>query len=62
MAALTRLLRDAIVGDPYPFSSRICALQQILDMLDPPLIRETPPPLKVYAPPRAKAGQRRWRR
>jgi hypothetical protein len=61
-AALVRLLRKAIDEDRYPLSPRVQLLQAILDQLDPPPVRETPPPLKVYAPPRAKPGQRRDRR
>jgi hypothetical protein len=61
-AALTRLLRKAIDEDRYPLSPRVRQLQAILDKIEPPPVRETPPPLKVYEPPRAKPGQRRSRR
>ena len=61
-AALTRLLRKAIDEDRYPLSPRIRALQGILDKIEPQPLHEPPPPLKVYAPPRAKPGQRRSRR
>jgi hypothetical protein len=60
--ALARLLRRTIDDDHYPLSPRIRQLQGILDKIEPPLTREPPPPLKVYAPPRAKPGQRRGRR
>jgi hypothetical protein len=58
VAELRRLIRD----DRYPLSRRIRTRQGILDKLDPPPVREPSPPLKVYAPPRAKPGQRRGRR
>jgi hypothetical protein len=61
-AALARLLRRAIDDDRYPLSPRILLIQGILDKLDPPPLRETPPPLKVYETPRSKPGQRRGRR
>jgi hypothetical protein len=61
-AALARLLRKAIDDDRYPLSLRIRTLRGILDRLEPPPAREMPPPLKVYAPPRAKPGQRRGQR
>jgi hypothetical protein len=57
--ALARRLRRAIDDDRYPLSPRIRMLQAILDKIEPPSVREAPPPLKVYAPPRAKPGQRR---
>jgi hypothetical protein len=60
--ALARLLRKAIDDDRYPLSPRIRTLQGILDQIVPPPVRETPPPLRVYEPPRAKPGQRRGRR
>ena len=58
-AALTRLLRKAIDEDRFPLSPRIRLLQDILDRLDPPPARETPPPLKTYEPPRLVRGRRR---
>ena len=61
-AALARLLRRAIDDDKYPLSPRTRLIQGILNKLDPPPVRETPPPLKVYEPPRSKPGQRRGRR
>jgi len=60
--ALARLLRKAIDEDRYPLSPRIRLLQGILDKIEPPPVREPPPPLKVYEPPRAKPGLRRGRR
>ncbi len=60
-AALTRLLRDTIDGDRHPLSPRIQTLKAILDKIEPPPVREPLPPLKVYAPPRATAGNRRRR-
>jgi hypothetical protein len=57
-AALMRLLRDTIHSDRYPLSPRIRLLQAILDKIEPPPVREPPPPLKVYGPSRAKPGQR----
>jgi hypothetical protein len=58
-AALTRLLREAIDDDRYPLSSRIRLLKGILNKIEPRREREMSPPLKVYAPPRAKPKQRR---
>jgi hypothetical protein len=58
VAELRRLIRD----DRYPLSRRIRPLQGILDKLEPPPVREPRPPPKVYAPPRAKPGQRPGRR
>jgi hypothetical protein len=58
-AALARLLRKAIDEDRYPLSPRIRSLQAILDKLDPPPVREPPPPLKTYEPPRFTRGRRR---
>jgi hypothetical protein len=58
VAELRRLIRD----DRYPLSQRIRTLRAILDKLEPPPVREPLPSLKVYAPPRAKPGQRRGRR
>ena len=58
-AALLRELDHIIDGDRYFLSPRIRALTAIRDKLRPPLVREPLPPLKVYAPPRAKAPQRR---
>jgi hypothetical protein len=57
VAELRRLIRD----DRYPLSRRIRTLRGILDKLPPP-VREPLPRPKVYAPPRAKPGQRRGRR
>jgi hypothetical protein len=61
-AALARLLRKAIDDDRFPLSPRIRLLQGVLDKIDPRPVHEPPPPLRVYAPPRAKPGQRRGRR
>jgi hypothetical protein len=58
VAELKRVIRD----DRYPLSRRVRTLQAILDKLVPPPVREPLPPVKVYAPPRAKPGQRRGRR
>jgi hypothetical protein len=58
-AALARLLRRAIDDDKYPLSPRIRLIQRILDKLDPPPVREPPPPLKTYEPPRTIRGRRR---
>jgi hypothetical protein len=60
--ALVAELRRVIRDDRYPLSRRIRTLQAILDKLVPPPVREPLPPPKVYAPPRAKPGQRRGRR
>ena len=59
LALLADLL--SITADRYPLSRRIRTLRAILDKLVPQPVREPllPPPPKVYAPPRAKPGQRR---
>ena len=54
-AALLRELEDIIDGDRYPFSPRIRTLTAIRDKLRPPPVRAPLPPLRHYAPPRAKA-------
>jgi hypothetical protein len=51
-AALLAELDHIIDGDRYPFSPRIRTLTAIRDQL-------RPPPLRSYAPPRAKASRRR---
>jgi hypothetical protein len=58
-SALTRLLRKAIDEDRYPLSLRVRTLRRVLDKLDPPPVREPPPPLKVYTPPHVVRGRRR---
>ena len=58
-AALLRELDHTIAGDRYFLSPRIRTLTAIRDKLRPPPVRGPLPPLKVYAPPRAKARQRR---
>jgi hypothetical protein len=58
-AALKRLLRKAIDDDRYPLSPRIRTLRDILDKIEPPPVREPPPPLKTYEPPRFVRGRRR---
>jgi hypothetical protein len=55
VAELKRVIRD----DRFPLSRRIRTLRAILDKLVPPAPRAPLPPLKVYAPPRATAKQRR---
>ena len=57
--ALLRELDHTIDGDRYFLSPGIRTLTAIRDKLRPPPFREPVPPLKVYAPPRAKG--RRWR-
>jgi hypothetical protein len=58
-AALLAELDRVIDGDRYPFSPRIRLLKQIRDKIRPPPVREPLPPLRSYAPPRAKASRRR---
>jgi hypothetical protein len=58
-AALLGELDRIIDGDRYPFSPRIRTLTAIRDTLRPPPLREPLPPLRSYAPPRAKASRRR---
>jgi hypothetical protein len=57
-AALTQELHEIVENDRYPFSPRIRTLRAILAKLRPEPARKPLPPLKVYAPPRAK-GRRR---
>ena len=60
--ALVGLLKSAIDADRYPLSPRISTLRGILAKLQPPEPTRAPsPPLAHYAPPRAKAAQRRSR-
>jgi hypothetical protein len=60
--ALIALLRHAIDEARFPYAPRLAPLKAILAKLVPPPVREPRPPPKVYAPPRAKPGQRRGRR
>jgi hypothetical protein len=58
--ALAALLKRTIDADRYPLSPRIGQLRGILAKLQPS--KEAPAPLlplQRYAPPRAKAAQRR---
>jgi len=58
--ALVTLLKRAIDADRYPLSPRIGQLRHILAKLQPPKPAPAPlPPQRRYAPPRAKAAQRR---
>jgi hypothetical protein len=60
--ALAALLKRTIDDDRYPLSPRIGVLRGILAKLEPPRPAPAPlPPLKAYAPPRARAKQRRAR-
>jgi hypothetical protein len=59
--ALIALLKRTIDDDRYPLSPRIAVLRRILAKLEPPKPAPAPPPLKVYAPPRGSAKQRRAR-
>jgi hypothetical protein len=58
-AALLAELDHVIDGDRYPFSPRIRTLTAVRDKIRPPPVREKLPPLRSYAPPRAKASRRR---
>ena len=58
-AALLGELDHIVDNDRYPFSPRIRTLTAIRDKLRPPPEREPLPPLRSYAPPRAKASRRR---
>ena len=58
IGALASLLSRTIGDDRYPLSPRIQILKGILAKIRPEPVREPLPPLKVYAPPRAK-GRRR---
>ena len=61
-SALTALLKRTIDADRYPLSPRIGQLRGILAKLEPPKPKPAPPPpLPHFAPPRAKAKQRRAR-
>jgi hypothetical protein len=54
--ALVALLKRTIDADRYPLSPRIGQLRGILAKLEPP--KTAPPPLRHYAPPRAKEKPR----
>ena len=58
--ALAALLKRTIDADRYPLSPRIGQLRGILAKLEAPK-PTLPPPLPHFAPPRAKAKQRRAR-
>jgi hypothetical protein len=60
--ALIALLKRTIDEARFPYSPQLAPLKAILAKLVPPPVREPLPPPKVYAPPRAKPGQRRGRR
>jgi len=61
-SALAALLKRTIADDRYPLSPRIGTLRGILAKLEPPRLAPAPlPPQKAYAPPRARAKQRRAR-
>jgi hypothetical protein len=60
--ALIALLKRTINEARFPYSPRLDPLRAILANLVPQPVREPLPPPKVYAPPRAKPGQRRGRR
>jgi hypothetical protein len=51
MAALVRVLRDAIDAGRYPLSPQVQMLKGILDKLKPGPAREPLPPPKHYEPP-----------
>ena len=61
--ALVALVRRAIDADRYPLSPRISELRGILAKLEggPKPAPAPLPPLRHYAPPRARAKQRRAR-
>ena len=61
--ALASLLKRTIDADRYPLSSRIGQLRGILAKLEggPEPAPAPLPPLRHYAPPRAKDAQRRAR-
>ena len=56
--ALAKLLSDAIANDRYPLSPRIQTLKAILLKIRPEPMREPPPPLKHYEPPRSTIARR----
>jgi hypothetical protein len=58
--ALIKELADITGDDRYPFSPRIRSLRAIRASLRPEPAREPLPPAKVYVPPRATAGRRRY--
>jgi hypothetical protein len=57
--ALVRVLRNAIDGDRYPMSPRVMMWKAILAKFRPEPIREPPPPIKHYEPPRGGRYRRR---
>jgi hypothetical protein len=57
--ALVALLKRTIDADRYLFSPRMCTLRSILVKLEGPKPAPAPlPPLRHYAPPRAKTARR----
>jgi hypothetical protein len=60
--ALIGLLQRAIYEARFLYSPQLDPLKAILAKLVSPPVREPLPAPKVYAPPRAKPGQRRGRR
>jgi hypothetical protein len=60
--ALSDAERQALIALLKHTLDELAPLKAILAKLVPPPVREPPPPAKVYAPPRAKPGQRRGRR
>ena len=59
--ALVALLKRTIDADRFFLSPRICTLRGILAKLEPKPAPPPLPPLRYFAPPRAKAKQRRAR-
>ncbi len=59
---LLRLLRTAIINDPYPLSPRIKRLKSIRDKLEPPPPSPEPyPPVKPPGEPSVALRRRRRR-
>jgi hypothetical protein len=52
-AGLIKELHDIVENDPYPFSSRVRVLRDILSKLRPEPVRGQLPPPKHHEPPRS---------
>lgn len=61
MDALVRYVRAKLAAERFPNWSAYRPLREALDVLTPPKPRVPSSPVKIYAPPRATAQQRRGR-
>jgi hypothetical protein len=58
-AALTALVRKAIVEDPYPYAPRLATLKSALEKLDPAIVPQPRPPLRSVPKAARPRGNRR---